>query len=368
MNILNFSNQIGAGPRAITTTFLRTIKIKNPDDTIILLPSTPYFLDLKKNEFDNLNIIFVPSHWFLRTVYLTLLLPIYTLNKNIQSTISFGNFAPLLLKGKHIVLIHHPYLYDDKALSSLKTVKKILEKLKRLLLRISSNKNNIFVVQTENVKRKIKEKYNIDSTIIPNPLMFKMINEKLPSGNTKKESIDVFYPSRFYPHKNHKFIIDVIAELKSRNLSTYRFIITVDENIHDAKSFIESIKNEPMIVNIGEVKQDNLKDFYINSQVFAYFSETETYGNTIGEASIHSLPLLLPNYDYAHDVAGNHAIYYKPNDRVDFVNKLIYITDNHSKYCALSNQLGKSLIGPNEWVSRYLILADINTINNNFNN
>tara|TARA_B110000977_G_scaffold175638_1_gene230543 strand:- start:24118 stop:25329 length:1212 start_codon:yes stop_codon:yes gene_type:complete len=121
---------------------------------------------------------------------------------------------------------------------------------------------------------------------------------KIPNnflGFDVKTEIPIFlYPAQYYAHKNHKFLIDVAENIKSKTNKEFLFLftgidkgnlaflkqITTRANLNDAVKFFNNVKNEYLIkmylmcdalissTYIGKLSLPLLEAFYFQKPVF----------------------------------------------------------------------------------------------------
>ncbi|MDT0627741.1 glycosyltransferase [Alteromonas sp. W364] len=365
MYLVNFSNQYAAGPKNIALNFLKNA-CSSDHQFVFLLPDLQEFRAVELTS--NVKVVFVKKRFGVLGAMLNALLvnKLYIpnmLKKNkVAAILAFGNFLASETNTKKIVLLHHPYLVDEELFQRLPIVQKLIEKLKRMLFKKTVANVDKVIVQSTYMEKKFLEKYPNDkgkTKIIPNPLSAKLTKSKAVLSEKETQlnhKFRILYVSRFYPHKNHSFLVRLSDEL---NLKGFRHEIrvTVDHNLPGAQAFLSTIQNRESIENIGEVEQSSLQAEYLSADLFIFPSKSETFGNPIIEAMFYACPLMLPNLEYAIALADGAAEFYNPDDVLECCNKIMKIGNNSAVLDNMrerSKQQGLAQIDADEWFDIYL--------------
>ena len=296
MLIVNFSNQLGAGPRKIALKFSEYV-IEKRVKSCIIIPNISEFAHLQST----VDVVFVRVPWSRNFIVRIILRIVWLVYYNMVLhgfILEFGNYSMFPFH-RGCVLVHHPYLYDDNAYNSLSLKSKFIEAVKRSMLKLLSfrNKKSI-VVQSEVIQIALAKKYNIDSSVIPNPIMFRADEgsvRQYPKFSANEEIVCI-YASRYYPHKDHKLAIDIVKKL--REYYNVKLLVTVNEN--DIPRHVKLLLGQSFVENVGEVSQAKLSQLYSTSHIAIFPSQTETYGNTIAEKMAFGLPVVIRDASYAH--------------------------------------------------------------------
>ncbi|MEZ9794899.1 glycosyltransferase family 4 protein, partial [Vibrio splendidus] len=257
------------------------------------------------------------------------------------------------------ILIHHPYLVDDVALDSQSSKVKLLEKMKRLYFsfQVLLFPNNTYFAQTQHFLSALENKYQgIKVSLLPNPLTNKISfpdPKRFESILTERvenyKKLRVIYVSRYYPHKNHQFIVDLAKAIENKGLNV-ELLITVDES-RIPESLKENIHNLNTLTNIGEIEQEMLESYYLNAHFCIFPSITETFGNGLIEATKFGLPTLALDYPYVDDVLGNSVL------KVDSVDSCMNVLESfigdsfyYNKKSKAVFDYSKKFISVDEWV------------------
>lgn len=366
MYLINFSNQHAAGPKNIALNFFKFAS-KTDESFIFLLPDLPEYRALKYGS--NIKVHFVKKRFgILGAIFNAAFVNGYTLpnilrNNKINAVLAFGNFLSFSTKAKKIVLLHHPYLVDEDLYRLLSPVPKFIEKLKRLLFSKTVRNADIIVVQSKYMQNCFEAKYPNEkhkTIIIPNPLSTALSSLEKPDFEELKALNSIFrmlYVSRFYPHKNHHFILEVSKILSQRKFE-HEFLLTIDESLPGASEYLATANGYETVVNIGELPQQQLIDYYQQTDLFIFPSKSETFGNPIIEAMFFSCPLLLPDLGYSRALAESVAKFYDPSSANECADAIVQIATNSEilqKLRTDSHQAGKEQLSVEDWFNLYFL-------------
>lgn len=378
--LLNFYNQTAAGPAILTKIFLNTLsKVKDNQAKFgIILPKLPLYKDLNMGQKTqkNVKIFYLPYYrsfgkLLLLFLYNFLIFPLMALFFRPRAILIFGNFAPVPLFSKKIVLMHHPYLVDDELLAEANFTTKFIETIKRIVFYLTTRTSNSIVVETDFMKDKLVEKYNVPESavyVIKNPINRSLYEssqrclekDKIPH---KKRRI-ILYVSRYAPHKGHDFILKLVEKYynKLQDVQT-KIYITIDTNLSkEAAEYIKKINLhnlDTIIKNLGEVPNEELEYYYKEALCFFFPSKSETCGLPLIEAMAFGLPIVVPDLAYARAICGKAALYYKSNEIDDAFQKILSLYQDESlwkKYSVKSIEQFNKYPTAQDWVKDYLNL------------
>lgn len=374
--LVNLYNQAGAGPKTLSLNFIRHLSEELLNEPFyILIPAYQEYASLESLN-KNIQFIKLPRKerlidkvWF--RLYLEfILIPKLVKKYDIKKLLAFGSF--LLTPGKFLklVLVHHPYLFDNQLLSNAPFKTRIQERLKRAAFYLTILNTSHLVVESEYVAKCLKETWGgyIDKKnirIILNPVSRDIgklskidFEANLPEKfNQIANELKILFVSRFYPHKNHTFLIDLSKALSSYSIK-HQILVTVSEEISEAQSFIDDIATQNLpIKNLGEVNQPELQAFYQSSHLFIFPSKSETFGIPMIEAMAYGLPLILPNLGYAKAIASSAGNYYESNSTescTKLIKALIKECDLYKQRSIASFNELNCFPSPSLWVKNYL--------------
>ena len=382
-------NVNSAGITSQTINLINELKSRDDLKYTVVLPDHAGFSLFKNVKSDNLKIILLPYpknkiiRLLSRLFYELICIPLITIKTNPESVLALANYLPMpIFFRKKAILIRHPYLLKKDLSDDSPLGKRLNEKLTRFLLKLTLLTTDLVIVQSDYMKDGFQKafKNKVQLLVLPNPLSnaFKTKHEIEKKGSLKSENdtINLFYPSRFYPHKNHTFINELVKKYHEElEILKVRIIVTlgkesVNYSFRYEKDLYEKLIAEidispynKVIVNIGELNQEELIQYYNNSTALFFPSSEETFGNGLIEGMFFRLPILVPDLSYARIICDNAGIYFKPDD-LDSVFQLIKIiaTDKEfvNEQSLLSEQRFANFILTDEWVDT--LIAKINSL------
>jgi glycosyltransferase involved in cell wall biosynthesis len=379
--LINLYNQTGAGPKNISLNLISELsRLKDGRDTyFIIVPNFAEYATLISTQNVRLFKLSKFNSFFTKglfRVYLELVfIPWLVSRHKIKNILAFGNFLLALVKVPKYVLMHHPYLFDDTLLSELPILSRLSERAKRLVFELTLRNVDVVIVQSPYVREQFQKKwssYKGNLSIIENPISRSFPQhsvkevEELISNRVKTLKVEVclLYVSRFYPHKNHDFLIDLSKRLVAAEIP-HKILITIDQKISGANKLLEKISDENLpIFNLGEISQHELDNYYKSSHLFLFPSKSETFGNPLIEAMSYSLPIIVPTLGYAHAAVSNAGIYYQENNVEDCVRKIKALVEDKDSYSSSSlDSYARFGLFPNskEWLKKYLELLSLFT-------
>lgn len=122
-----------------------------------------------------------------------------------------------------------------------------------------------------------------------------------------------FYPSAFYPHKNHYLLVEIARELKLRGSST-KILVTIDIKDTKGVSFLETLNEEGLsgvIKNVGWLSAHDTQACLAKSTGLLFLSTFETLGLPLLEAMQLKKPIVAANIPTTKEVLGGYAAYFE---------------------------------------------------------
>ena len=325
--IINSYNTISAGTSNITKSALSWLETNNLSEKVyIFVPMLKIFEECQSK--GNLRVIKLPVFsgplkYLFRMLYDFILFPFATLIFKADLSIVIANYSPVKLKGRKIVIMRHPYLVDDSIYCKANFRTRLLELLRRVLFKLTLYSTEIVIAQSDYMKALLLKKYNIQENkvhVLHNPITevagLSVSANKYREGTPEKI---ILYVSRFYPHKNHDFLLKMADNskifMRKENMKIY---ITVNPALGSAaQAFLNKISAcqlDDIIINIGEIKNQALAEYYNKAKCLFFPSTSETFGNPLVEAMSFDLPIVVPDLGYARAVCEGAALYYDPQN------------------------------------------------------
>lgn len=365
--LIDAHNTVSAGTINVTKNFIEGLfNCEDENDYYIVLPRLPEFDKFNSLRKSNIHLISIPQYSGLlqlvsRILYQSVTFPIFAFFIRPKSILIFGNYALLPWKNK-VVMMQQLYLIDDSLYHRAKFKIRTIEGIVRLLFRFTLISTSKVIVQRNLLKKCLSAKYNIKNgnvIVLPSPVSDVLthaersdrVSEILPEKM-------ILFVSRYYKHKNHKFIIKISEkyskELREKNM---RFYVTLDpslsKEVAELIGIIKEKKLDDLIKNISEVPQDKLIVYYRKATVLFFPSNAESFGLPIVEAMACGLPVIVPDLEYAHEICEDAGIYYREDDADDAYKRLVEICENKELwdyYSKKSLEQYKKFPTVEEWV------------------
>lgn len=374
MILINLSNQIGAGPRNISRNFIRAAGA-SPDaaEFLFLTTDDPSIREALRGA--KVRHVIVPTFKSKllkpgRFLCIQLLLLYLTLTNRCHRALAFGNVFLVGRARRKAVLLHHPYIVDDELLAKLPRVARVIEHIRRALFRWTLTRVDAVIVQSEYMKEMFHKRYPRylrELTVIPNPVSdnFKRLTPYTAAARAEafagKTRFSMLYASRFYPHKNHAFLLD-LAQAYAERQAQIEILVTLDAEIPGAAAFLaDAAARKLPIRNLGEVSQAELAEAYVRADAAIFPSRAETFGNPLVEALQFALPVVVPRKGYSLAVLADAGIYFEEGNLADCVESSLGLLEDPQKYaraCAVAEQRGRIFPDSHAWFQRMLGVLD----------
>lgn len=374
MILINLSNQIGAGPRNISLNLIRAARtLDDPDKITFQTTDDPAITEALRQSGARYRIIPLSTNplgklW--RFASIQLLLIRLTLSGKFRGILAFGNFLLVGRARRKAVLMHHPYLVDDELLAKLPRGARFTEHVKRILFRWTLMRVDTVIVQSDYMLEMFRQTYTRYSgrvTVIPNPVSSTFKDDTPASAAPKVEAMKgksrfaMLYASRFYPHKNHAFLIELARVLGAKDVPV-DLIVTLDPAIAGATDFLDTVEQEGLAIrNIGEVTQPELAREYAAADAAIFPSRAETFGNPLVEAMRFALPVVAPRKGYAMAVLGEGGLYYQEDDAAgcaEVCRGLFADSQSYAEACEKAFRQGQIYPEVPDWARQMVALVD----------
>ena len=375
--IFNAYNTTGAGPSYVTKFILKSLEEKrNPFKKYFIIPRISLFKDMRGSR--NLKIFKIPVLWgymryVFRGLYDIFLFPIVTLILNPSAVIILANYSPMKVRGKKIVFMRHPFLVASYPKIHDNSKGYVVEQLRKIMFILTLISTDVLVVQSSYMKAALLKKYgrwvvHMYIYILPNPISNLInFNESDIDKSVKYQSDKiVLYVSRYYPHKNHYFLMRLAETYQNEfREKKIKFYITIDpiQGGRGAQRLLDKIRARKLgdiICNIGELPNETLSQYYRSARCLFFPSMSETFGNPLIEAMAYGLPVIVPDLGYAKAVCDDAGIYYNAEDLDDAFDKLVTLLDDNSRcehFSFVSRAQGKKFPVTDQWVREVFSLA-----------
>jgi len=183
-----------------------------------------------------------------------------------------------------------------------------------LFIKISLPKKFLIVIQTQEMKRKVKKKFNLNddrTTVIPPS--FENIDIKLiKSINFNDNKFHIFYPASTALYKNHEIIIKALKYIKDKEPNIFidlKIHFTFKNDNNRNKQLINLMKSlgvEEVVSLEGKLNYEKVLQFYKSVDLVVFPSYIETFGLPLIEVAEFGLPLLVSDLDFSREIISEY--------------------------------------------------------------
>jgi glycosyltransferase involved in cell wall biosynthesis len=350
------------------------------DNIIKIDKDNQYIVFLCKENFDELVIgsenqnvkkVLVNIKWY--SLREQLLFPYYILREGID-LMHFTHFnVPIFCPTKFVVTIHDLILTKFKTLKAT-TLSPALYNLKyffyKLTIKSALNRSEKIIAVSDFTKNDIIDQFKIDSEKIEriyegvanlsrggDSLFVAKLNKEEVLKDYQISSPFVLYVGNAYPHKNLEFLLDSFLDFDHKNL---KLVLVGKEDYfykrlkEYSKKIVSSrkIENNPFVFT-SYVPDNELEVLYQKALAYVFPSLYEGFGLPPLEALFNSCPVLSSDAASMSEILGDAALYFKADDKNDFLSKLKKITEEENLREEIINNSKEVLKRYNWWESSY---------------
>jgi len=187
--------------------------------------------------------------------------------------------------------------------------------LARQALRPSTRRADAVLTMTAHTADEIASRHGVDRALIA--IVPPAIESAGPIAAAVSEEIDalglperfLFYPARFYEHKNHLALVRALALLAERRQDAPGLVLTgADEMPAALSNEIERLGLWTRVHALGQVRRDLVPALHERSFALAFVSRFEGFGIPPVEAMLAGTPILASRYPAVQEVVGDAAV------------------------------------------------------------
>lgn len=240
---------------------------------------------------------------------------------------------PLNLRVKQNIYLHNPNLVNSKYSNSLPFNYRLNKFIFKILYKLFFTNINTIFLQSNHMEKNFRNifhnyisrypiKFNKNLTPLSDEFkknLKNIINSRKSLNWTK--GLILFYPSAYYPHKNHKFLLNLLKnKCFSKNIK--KIIFTISENDLNIPT-----EYKKYIAFLGNIKFKDVIELYKSSHILFFPSYFESLGLPLIEANAIGMPILAKNEDYSQEFCKKEYLF---NNEDDFFSKLMSISNDNS--------------------------------------
>ncbi len=242
--------------------------------------------------------------------------------------ISLQNSLPRLpRKFKSIIYLHQPLPYDENIRIPFKYFRSWLkQKIYPFFVEVNLKETSKVIVQTEWMRRGAARIHKINhiNILIHRPKIEIAGGTIVEWTGPKDSGIVLFYPAKFYFHKNHFNLIaalNLIMDEAVQNKKIELKLTLSSEEFEILKRKFSPRSKNINLINMGSISREEVFKQLSISSAMIFPSISETFGLPLIEAEAVGSPILVSDLDYAHEVIDGYSdvIFFNPNNVTDIV-------------------------------------------------
>jgi len=230
---------------------------------------------------------------------------------------------PILYRGNMVITIHDLTILHFST-GKATTLPIPLYWLKRLgywlELWIGLRKAAKIIAVSTTTKQEIMDHFHIPSNRIA--VTYEGVNLQLLHNTKNKKALMVgpyvLYVGNAYPHKNIELLIQSFAHAlrdgTNDDSATLVLVGKEDYFYRRMKRIVHDMGLEKSVIFFGYANDTELANLYANAQVFVFPSLMEGFGLPALEALSFGCPVVASDIPIFHEILGNNALYFDPND------------------------------------------------------
>jgi glycosyltransferase involved in cell wall biosynthesis len=258
----------------------------------------------------------------------------------IQPDVVFTLFGPsyVRFRSPHICGVAVPWVTHPNLLaySRLCAVQQVFSLLDSVYRGYWFRQADAWVVEAPVAKRGLMKLLRLSAeriTVVPNNCgqhyLSANSSTRLPSPG---DTVRILTFSAYYPHKDLQIIPSVARELaKLRPEVSFKFVLTIPHDSAETAAIMDlacAYGVSERIENIGPVPVRAGPDLYQSCHMSFLPSLLETFSANYPEAMAMHRPLVTTDLDFAKDVCGPAAVYFKPKDPVSAATAILSLIEN----------------------------------------
>ncbi len=180
--------------------------------------------------------------------------------------------------------------------------------------------NSDYIIAISNyTKKTIVEKYNINLDKI-NVIYLDAVksNEDISNISIELPKQFIFYPAAPWPHKNHKFLVEVLNNLKNKFPNLHLVFTGVTKN-KKLKEEIDILINKynlsDKVLFLGFVSDAKLCSIYKKADILVFPSSFEGFGIPIIEAFKYKVPVIAARNSSISEIVGDAGLLFETNNK-----------------------------------------------------
>lgn len=143
----------------------------------------------------------------------------------------------------------------------------------------------------------------------------------------------VLYVGNAYPHKNLERLLEAISTIHHLSSTIHLVLVGAEDFFYKKlKEKVEEMGLEDVVVFWGLAERSELVNLYKNAIALVFPSLMEGFGLPAVEAMANNCLVLASDIPVFHEILGETAVYFNPNDAEDLVAKLQSVLNEPTMY------------------------------------
>jgi glycosyltransferase involved in cell wall biosynthesis len=206
----------------------------------------------------------------------------------------------------------------------------------KIIVKLSLNKSDSIIADSENTKNDIIKFYNISPEKIK--VIYPGLNKEFLHTNDLKRIIKEKYFFSLSTHIRRKNITSIIHIIShNKNLQKYKYVIAglIPQNqLKELKELISNHNLKNNVILFGYAKDEELVNLYKHAEFFIYPSFYEGFGFPVIESMACRCPVIASNNSSIPEISSTREWLINPYDEANIektIEKMISLTPNEKK-------------------------------------
>ena len=330
------------GALTILENFYDEVKHSKEDVEWIFVLSTPEFKETKNIKV--LNYKWIKKNWVFRLFFDYFVAPKIVKENSPDKIFSLQNVSIPRTNIKQTIYVHQPLPFTKVKFKFNKNPKLwIYQNVIAKSIYRSIKKADKVIVQmnwfAEECEKKVKGSIKKIKVLPPKVFIEKSIIEGINyKPDHEKLTTNFFFPAGSYVYKNHEVIVKACEELKSRGITDYSVMFTLNgnENTQISKLMKKKENLNLPIQFIGNLSKKDVYQEYLNS-ILVFPSFIETFGLPLLEMRILNGKIIASDTNFSREILENYnsAEYFQYDDFIglaDLMQKYISSSYENTSY------------------------------------
>jgi glycosyltransferase involved in cell wall biosynthesis len=258
-----------------------------------------------------------------------------------DACLTLGDLGPLGLPCPQVLFVHNPlFVYSAEELDGVHAWSPLKRRFLRWHLSRSVREAAAVIVQTPVMADRLRDQYPIPPGRLhelaqPVPAHARLAGRAAPDPTIAgcPKPIRLLVLAAYYPHKNHRVLPAVAAELKRRNLESQVQIFVTLDTMDQATRVVQRAlaEHSDVLTNLGALPRERVAGALAASSALLLPTLVETYGLIYPEAMHAGIPILTSDRDFARWMCGPAALYFDPRSAESIVDAIQALDEFGSK-------------------------------------